>query len=271
MQLSALAGKSDKEKGLEKFARIGLTAKGIVYCLVAILTIMAAFGKSEHKGDSKEAFKFLKEQAFGQVMLVIIGVGLLGYVTLRFFQAIKDTEDKGKNMKGLFRRLGYLISGLVYVGFSIYAFKTAFAGDSGGGDSKKEFTARVLELPGGGILIGLIALIIMGQGIYQVYRGISKKFMKKVKLYDSNFEGTFKRIGMIGLAARGVVICMVGYFLLKAAINSNAKEAEGTGGALDFLQENFGDVLLIIVSLGLLLYGIFMFVRAKHERIRFRV
>ena len=117
--------------------------------------------------------------------------------------------------------------------------------------------------------IGIAAVIIIGAGINQIYKGISKKFMKRVKLYRSEHYKAFQRAGIIGYVSRGLVFSIVGYFLLRAAIASNPGEAEGTEAAFDFLQQNFGNLLMGIVALGLVAYGIFMFVKAKHESIHF--
>ena len=93
--------------------------------------------------------------------------------------------------------------------------------------------------------------------------------MKLVKLYRSGFHDSFEKAGMIGYVARGIVFSIVGYFLLRAAIDSNPREADGTREAFDFLQQNFGNLLMGVVAAGLVAYGIFMFVRARHENIRF--
>ena len=117
--------------------------------------------------------------------------------------------------------------------------------------------------------IGIAGLIIIGAGINQIYKGVSKKFMKRVKLYRSEYYKTFQRAGIIGYVSRGLVFSIVGYFLFRAALDSNPGEAEGTEAAFDFLQQNFGNLLMGVVALGLVAYGIFMFVKARHESIHF--
>src|SRR5688500_3186267 len=110
-----------KEKWFERFARFGLVSKGVVYCLMGILSVLAAFGLSQKNGDKAEALKTIYSQPFGQIILVIIGVGLLGYVMLRFFQAFKDIDNKGKDMKGVLNRIGYTLSAFLYLGIGAYA------------------------------------------------------------------------------------------------------------------------------------------------------
>ena len=42
--------------------------------------------------------------------------------------------------------------------------------------------------------------------------------------------------GRVGLAARAIVFALVGYFLLRTAIDSNPVDARGTAGALGFFR-----------------------------------
>lgn len=266
MSFTSFSLQSKKEAWLQKFARVGLSAKGLVYCLLALIAFITALGLSSRKSDKEEAFKMIGEQPFGKVLLLITGLSLIGYVMLRFFQAFRDSDHTGSGVKAFFRRAGFAFSGLIYAGISFYAIKMAL-GESSEGDTKKQLIARVLEYPGGKLAVGLVAALVIGQGLYQIYRGLSKKFMKKVELHHSDFKKTFEKTGMAGHVSRGLVLCLIGYFILRAAVDSNPHEAEGTGGAFDFLKETGGNWLMGIVALGLFAYGIFMFVRAAHQKI----
>ncbi|MDB5261535.1 MAG: hypothetical protein JWQ14_816, partial [Adhaeribacter sp.] len=53
----------------ENFARFGMAAKGVVYCLVGALAIMAAFeikGNTEGGSSKQGVFQFILEQPFGK-------------------------------------------------------------------------------------------------------------------------------------------------------------------------------------------------------------
>lgn len=261
-----------KEKWFEKFARFGLICKGIVYCLMGILSFLAAFGLSREKGDKAEAFKVIYSQPFGQVILVAIGVGLFGYVMLRFFQAFKDIDNKGRDMKGVFNRIGYALSAFLYLAIGAYALKLVFGGAGGGDrDSRQFVVSKVLEYPGGQYVIGIAGLVVVGMGIYQIIRAINGKFMKRVNLVHSNMKDIFKMTGTIGYISRGIVLVIIGYFLFHAALLANPDAAHGTGEAFDFLQNKFGSVMMALVALGLTAYGIFSFVKAKYQKIDFDI
>ena len=58
------------------------------------------------------------------------------------------------------------------------------------------------------------------------------------------------------------------YFLFRVAIQADASEYRDIGGALDYISQlTMGMPLLAVVGLGLLLYGIFMFVKARYPRL----
>lgn len=256
---------------VENFAKVGLTAKGIVYCLVGILAFMAAFelgGKSTQGTDRSSVFQFILEQPFGKILLGIVALGLLCYVIWRFIQAIQDTDREGSDAKGIFKRLRYAFSGLVYGALAFMAAKMALGnGGGGGGDSRQTLASKLLEQPFGQWLVGIVAVGTIIAGLYQIYYGYSEKYKKQIRStgLKSDIEDKMIRAGMAGFIARGIVWLVIGYMFLQAALHSNSQEAGGSSKAFAFLEEaSYGSYLLGAVALGLICYGVFMFMRAKY-------
>jgi hypothetical protein len=266
--ISPTISNSDKEKLLRLYARLGLAAHGVVYCLMSILTLFTAFGLSNNKTEKSEAFRFIHEQPFGKVIIFIIGICMLGYVLLRFFQAFRDTRKKGKKLKGIALRIGYAFIAIGYLSLSIFCFKMVFD-RSDEGNSHREYAKTLLYFPAGAWMVGGVAVGFAAAAVYQVVRGVGKKFMKTVALYHSEYKDTFSRIGTIGYVARGIVFSIIAYLFMRAAIQANSNEAGGTNDAFSFLQKNFGNLLMALMALGLMAFGVFMFVRAKHEKMDF--
>lgn len=259
-----------KEKWFEKFFRFGLICKGVVYCLMGLLTVLASIGLSREKGSKTEAIKMIHEQPFGQVLLIIIAIGLLGYVALRVFQSFKDIDNKGNSARGLITRAGYAISAIMYAALGVYAIKIVLNGNSSG-DSRELLISKVLALPAGKWIIGISAIIILGSGIQQIHKGFSGKFMKRISISNTKFHDLFKKAGTVGYIARGIVLSIIGYFFLHAVFVSGSKEAFGTDDALNLLERNLGRLLMAVVAAGLAAYGIFMFVKAKYQKIDIRM
>ncbi|WP_162426458.1 DUF1206 domain-containing protein [Pontibacter pudoricolor] len=253
-------------------ARFGLTAKGVVYCLVGILAFMAAFeigGKSEQGSDKSGVFQFILEQSYGRILLAIIALGLLCYTIWRFIQAFKDTENKGDNAKGIGVRIRYAFSGVVYGALAYYAAQLVL-GNGGGsnGDSRQSLARELLQQPFGQWLVGIVAVGTAIAGFHQIYLAISDKYKKKVQGtgLKHEAEAMMIRAGKIGYIARGIVWLIIAYLFLKAAMNSNPKEAGGSGSAFQFLENSsYGSYLLGAVAIGLIFYGVFMFMRARYQ------
>lgn len=256
-----------KVKWLENFFRFGLISKGVVYCLLGVLTVLAAIGLRGKNASKTDAFNLIYEQPFGKLLLIIIALGLFGFVTLRLFQSFADLDHKGDDPKGVVNRIGYAISALIYSSMGIYAGKLALSGSHGSGDSKQFIVTKVLALPAGAWIIGIAAVIIMINGGYQVYKGASKKFLKKIQMVPSKFSDVFKKSGIIGYISRGIVLLVIGYLLLHSALEADPEGVKDTDGAFSFLENNFGSFLMGVIALGLVGYGVFMFVKAKYERL----
>lgn len=256
---------------VENFAKAGLTAKGIVYCLVGIIAFMAAFelgGQSTKSADRSSVFQFILDQPFGKILLGIVALGLLCYVIWRFIQAIQDTDGKGSDAKGIFKRLRYAFSGVVYGALAFLAAKMALGnGGSGGSDSRQTLASELLQQPFGQWLAGIVAVGIIIAGLYQIYYGYSEKYKKQIRStgLKSDIEDKMIRAGMAGFIARGIVWLVIGYMFLQAALQSNSQQAGGSSKAFAFLEEaSYGSYLLGAVALGLICYGVFMFMRAKY-------
>ena len=256
---------------VERLARLGYLAKGIVYAIVGVLAVQAAFGAGGQTTDTKGALSAIAAQPFGKFLLALLTVGLIGYVVWRFVQAVQDPEHKGDDAKGWATRLGYAVSSLIYASLAFTAIGLIRgSGGGGGGNSEQDWTARLLAQPFGQWLVGLVGAFVIGLGFYQLYQAYKAKFRKQMKLQEmSPTEETWAtRIGRFGLGARGVVFCIIGFFLLQAARQSDASEVRGLDGVLQSLaQQPYGPWLLGIVALGLLAYGIHMAVQARYIRI----
>jgi len=255
---------------IKPIAQVGLTAKGIVYCLLGVLAFMAAFhiaGQSASNTDKEGVFGVIKEQTGGKIMLGVLALGLLCYTIWRFIQSFGDTEDKGNKPKGLAARARYLFSGLVYASLAAYAIKMVFSKPNDSGNSQQSMAQEILNKPFGDWLLAAGAAVIIGVGLYQAWYGLSEKYRKHVdKAGNSSHQNLLLTAGKIGYVARGIVWLIIGWMLAKAAFYSNSGEAGNTSEAFNFLAEaSYGSYLLGAVGLGLICYGIFNFIRVKYE------
>lgn len=261
---------------METIARLGYATKGIVYGIVGVLAVMAAFTAGGQTTGTKGALGFIAGQPFGQFLLILTAIGLISYALWRFIEAAQDPGNKGSDAKGIAQRVGYVISGLIYGAlaaqaiFIVIGAMSQSEASSGSGDSKSDWTAWVMQQPFGRWLVGLAGAIIVGVGFYRIYKAYKVKFRRKLNLaeLDRDQETWAVRISRIGIAARGVVFILIGFFLLRASAQYDPSEVKGLDGILGALAaQPYGKFLLAIVAIGLVAYAIYMLIQSRYRRI----
>ncbi|HEV2149124.1 MAG TPA: DUF1206 domain-containing protein [Longimicrobiaceae bacterium] len=262
---------------IERLARFGYAAKGVVYAVVGGIAFDAAIGAGRATG-SRGALESMLGQPLGRVMLGLVAVGLAGYVVWKAVQAIMDPEHLGTDAKGWFKRAAFALTAVIYAGLALAAARLALSGSSGGGGAGAEgdgsgpdrWVTMVMDKPLGRWAIAAVGVGIIAYGIYNLYKGYAAKLSEELDLSDLEPENRRRVIwtGRFGMAARGVVFGIVGWFLIMAALHYEPTEAMGLGGALRTLENQpYGPWLLGAVALGLVAYGLFYLVKARYRRI----
>jgi O-antigen/teichoic acid export membrane protein len=254
-------------------ARSGLVAKGASYGLVGLLAIKLAAGHGGKATSREGALQSLAQHGFGKVVLALLALGLAGYALWRFVQAVverEDANDAKEKLKAWGKRAGYAGRGLIYAGLTFSALKLLFGGSGEGSQDEKAHrtTAAILDWPAGRLLVGAAGIVIVGVGLWNVYRGLSQKFADKWRTGAmSQVQRTWGgRVGVVGHLARGVVFGLIGIFVTKAAIDYDPKDAIGLDGALRKLAEaSYGPYLLGVTAAGLVCYGLYCLVDARHR------
>ena len=260
----------DAAPWVEKLARAGYLARGVVYVVVGFLAGRAAFGH-RRPAASRGAMTELLHQPMGKVVLALLAVGLLGYAAWRFVQAVLDPERKGKKLKALGKRASYLFTSVVYVGMAAAAVRLALGGPPQRDQvSAGRWTAPVMEHPLGRWLLLAVGVWVAGYGLWLLYRSVAKEPEKRLDLRSLGVgtQKVFKLAGRVGVAARGVVFGVIGIWLALAAWHLRPGEAKMPAGALESVREQpYGRLLLALVAFGLGAFGFFEVVKARYRRI----
>lgn len=252
---------------LETLGRVGYGVKGVLYALLGAIALDAATSGGDPAGQTG-TLRALADEPFGGVLLWVLTIGLAAYGLWRFALAALDPEREGDDREGALKRVGYAISGAMYLGLAYTAYQIV-SGSGGGGDGTEERTAMLLGLPGGRVLVGAIALGVLGYGVYQFVRAYRHKFFEKLRLEGeaARRRDLVRRVCQAGLAARGVVLVLTGGFLAQAALQRDPGEAGGLDQALATLQQqSYGTWLLGLVALGLVMYGAYCWLNAAYRR-----
>jgi hypothetical protein len=256
-------------RGLGWLARAGLLARGVVYFVIGLLALELALGEGGTTTDQQGAMKAIAGQSYGKVLLVLLAIGLAGYAIWRLTRAAlghgaeqrDDTSD----------RVAALASGIVYAALCVVAIGIlAGSGSSSSSQKAKETTAGVLGWSGGQVLVAIVGIALIGVAIYQAYKGLSRNFLEDAKTGEmsESVRKAYTFLGVFGLVARAVIFALVGYGILKAAIEYDAKEAVGLDGALHKLtQTGFGPWLLGIIAVGLAGFALYSMADARYRKV----
>ena len=255
-------------------ARLGYAAKGVVYVLIGGLAFLAAIGSRQDTEGSRGALHTLLDEPFGRVILALIAFGLAGYAVWCFIRATLDPERSGGGLKGVGKRAFNSLKGVIHVALVIAVIdmiRGAAAAAIGDEDEGiRDWTAWIMSFPLGVWLIGAVGLGVMAYGAVQFYKGWTSDLDDQLSLGRMG-PGAARwtvRFSRFGMAARGFVFGVIGVFLVLAAYRANPREVRGVGEALATLQRQpYGPFLLGGVALGLVAYGLYQFILARHRRI----
>jgi hypothetical protein len=261
---------TSNRRWIERLARFGFTARGLVYILVGVLAAEAA-AVGGRATDAHGAIQAIgQDQHFGTLFLLVVALGLAAYAVWRFAQAWLDLEHKGTDVQALATRASFVVSGLGHAGLAISAVSLAIGLQEGHSNALRTWVTRLLSAPHGRWLVAAVGLAVIGSGVYQFYKAYTAGFEDDLLTSEMSADARrwLRRVGRAGLTARGVTFGVIGWFLLRAGLDANAHEARGVAGALRLLgRQDSGHWLLFVVAVGLTAYGFLSFVDARYRRV----
>jgi hypothetical protein len=254
-------------KTLGWLARAGLVARGVVYGIIGVLALELALGEGGKATNQEGALQTIAHQSFGKALLVLVAIGLGGYALWRLIRAIvghgAEQRDSG------FERISALDSGIAYGILCITAIEI-LTSSAGGSGSPQETTGGVLGWTGGTVIVAIAGAVLIGVAVYQAYKGLARKFLEDAKTGEMSegVEKGYTALGVFGHVARAVIFALIGYGLIKAAVDYNPKQAVGLDGALrELAHASYGPVLLGAVAAGLAGFALYSIVDARYRKV----
>jgi hypothetical protein len=264
----ATAQDVEQSTAFEVLSRAGFAARATIYAVIGILAIKLAIGAGGKTTDQSGALKTIAHQPLGEVLLILVAIGLAGYALWRFTHALlghgPERSDSG------FDRFAALGSGIAYAIMCAIAVQILLGSGGGTSGHTSKATAGVLGWPGGTWLVGFAGALFIGVALYQGYRGVTQDFLKDAKTGEMSaaVRRWYKTVAVFGHLARMVVFGLVGVFLLKAAFEFDPSKAVGLDGALAKLaNQSYGSALLGVVAAGLIAFAVYSFADVRYRRI----
>ena len=245
-------------------ARLGLAARGVVYLVMGVLAISLGIGGRSHV-DQRGAVTELLSAPLGGVLVAILAAGFLAYALWRFSEAAfgvpLDGDGAGPRLKSAAR-------GVVYTALAVTAVSVLMGARGTQAGQQGRIAADVMSRPGGRWIIGLVGAAVIAAGVVMIIEGWSKKFMKYFGSLPARLRAHVIRLGRVGTMARGAVFAVAGVLVVAAAWSAEAEKAGGVDAAFrTLLGQPYGAPLVVLLGVGLVVFGVYGLAEAAYRRV----
>jgi Domain of Unknown Function (DUF1206) len=264
---SSRARRASDTTAAHGLAKAGLAARGIIYILIGWVAVLVALGQSSHEADQQGALQLLAGKPYGSISLWLLAIGFAAYALWRLSEAAYGVAGDGKRAGP---RLRSLARAAIYAFLAYLAFQVISGARGSQSGQQQDVTAKVMQHPGGRWLIGIAGLVVVIIGLILAMEGVHRTFMKYLRTSQMSprTRRLVKVLGMIGTVARGVVVVLVGILVIDAAVTHNPASSGGIDKALLTLRDQpAGPILLLLVALGLVIFGLYGLCEARWRRV----
>jgi hypothetical protein len=254
-----------RSRGGRALARGGFVFIGLLHIIIAYLALrIAVGGRSEHADQSGAVQQIAGAPGglfvlwFAAVCCAALGLWWISEAILAARSSDGGTWDvlSASGKAAVFLALGGL-----FLSYALGAGKDSR-------EKSQEITATILSAPGGQAVLVILGLVVVGAGVYYVWRGLSKRFMGKEVSPRGRARKPVEAVGVAGYAAKGIALGIVGVLVTVAAFDADPSEQTGLDGALKGLAaQPYGTWLLAAVAVGLACFGLYSVARAKFGQV----
>jgi hypothetical protein len=257
---------------VENLIRVGFGVRGVIYVLMGLFALQLVLGTGGSLASPQDAIAAIGKQPIGRILLWVVLLGLISYALWGVLRAVFDLLHKGNDLKGLLERSGFLVSAIGYAILVVPTFAYITGKSSGtGGPFPENIISAVMKMPLGRWAIGILGLVVVAAGVYQVYLGLKTNFDRQFQIYAMKPKQAklATNVARFGTAARGVVFAAVGFLIGLAAYQSNPSQPIGMDAALgSLLKLPYGLWLLGIIAVGLVAFGFYSMMSALWFRLK---
>ncbi|WP_431039033.1 DUF1206 domain-containing protein [Streptomyces sp. P6-2-1] len=254
---------------MDRAARAGFVARGVIYLLIGAIAIRVAFHPSGgRQADRSGALAEIAEKPFGLFLLWAVGIATAGMALWRLSEAAfgASGSDGGKAGKRLMSAGRAVFYG--FVSYSVLAFARGSGGGGSSDEKSKDVTAMALGRPGGRWLVAVAGAVVVGVGAGLVVRAVMRKFRKHLRTagMGRRTERVVDVLGIAGNLSRGILFGTAGVFAVVAAVRFEPEKAKGMDDTLrSFTETPVGPWLLVVIAVGLLAFGAFSVASARYR------
>jgi len=255
-----------KKKLLKTLTLVGCFSTGIIYSSIGIIALLSFLRLKKGGADESSFFVLLNEFIAGRILNWLIIMGALCFIIWRFYEAIEDPYHAGKDTNGILLRTGTAFSSAADAFIVLSALRAIFdqhkAPLTGEPTQQKHLVGYLLQFDWGQAAVLLIGVTILITAVVLVFYGLSSRFTEAIRAdrFNKKQKSIVHAIAYAGYFSRGVILLITGFFFVKSAIKNNSRYIVNTDKAFDFIGDHIGHPWFIVIALGTVLYGVYMFV-----------
>ena len=247
-----------------QLARFGCIATALVYAIIGVVALLSLLRIRHGGADEASILRLLEDIPFGKVIIAIIFCGMLAYIIWRIYEAIEDPYAYGRKWKGLTTRI---ITAFSAVSDALIAWPAiesligvSTALKDGEPVAQRQMFSELLERPGGVWLVGLIGTVTSITAIVQFIYVFKEGYEERIDFKRLRpLTGKLIHIASYaGHVARGTILGIMGFFMLKAAFTLNGRYVVNTDKAFDFIGDEISHIVFALIAVGTICYGLFM-------------
>jgi hypothetical protein len=268
----AVAGGGDAPgRWVEVLGRVGLISYGALHGLIAALIVRAILGAHEYiEIDQTGAVALVA--GLGRSGLLLLGVSVAGLVSFGAWQvcAVATGFRWVKGGERIRKRIG--AAGKAVAVFTVAAIVVpvlfgTLPGTTGGGTAG--LTATLFALPGGQLVVAVIAALALTVAGSMIYTGARATFMGDLR--RDRLSPALRRVAVIcgsaGNIARATALAGVGLSFAAAAITHDPTRSAGMNAVLRALSvTRFGIAGLVAIATGIAAFGVYCLIDAYARR-----
>ncbi len=258
--------RSTKNIFLKVLTLVGCWSTGIIYTSIGVIAILSFLKLKQGGADESSFFVLLNAFFVGRVINWIIILGGVCFVVWRFYEAFQDPYKVGNDKSGILLRTGAAFSSFADAFIAFTALQAIFSENkapvTGEPVQQRSLVGELLQSAFGHVVIYATGIVVLLTALVLVMYGLSKRFTEALNGEDfsKGQRAVVHGIAYAGYFSRGVILGIVGFFFLKAAIKNNSSYVVNTDKAFDFIGDHVGHTYFILIAIGTICYGIYMFI-----------
>jgi hypothetical protein len=258
--------KSQPERAVAKAARFGLVARAGFYLLLAGLVLkIAVEGPAGPQADANGALSTVASDPLGEAAVVAVALGFFAFGGTRLWSVWRDPRPSA------WRRTTTALQGAFYLALAWIPLSYVLGNRTAGSNqSQHKVAGDLLRLPAGREIAAALGVVVVVVCANQIRTALSQDYSDGMQTNraPSWVKWLVRGAGTAGIPARALVFVPVGVFFIVSAVQANPNHAEGLDQVLAKLPGHWwGELLLVLVSLGLLVFAVYTMLEARYRKV----